>query len=53
MILQTALPDLMPGQLIARGAARHLSALGFSCVEEFVPARGLRLDILALGPKGE
>ncbi|RBI86769.1 DNA repair protein MmcB-related protein [Rhodosalinus halophilus] len=43
----------MPGQLIARGVARHLAALGFACVEEFVPARGLRLDLLALGPKGE
>lgn len=46
-------PELMPGQLIARGVARHLAALGFACVEEFVPARGLRLDLLALGPKGE
>lgn len=27
--------------------------LGFATVEEFVPARGLRIDVMALGPKGE
>jgi len=26
---------------------------GFVGVEEFVPARGLRVDVMALGPKGE
>ncbi len=30
-----------------------LGGLGFVGIEEFVPARGLRLDVLALGPKGE
>ncbi|WP_425041277.1 MmcB family DNA repair protein [Primorskyibacter sp. S187A] len=45
--------NLQPGQRLARGVARHLSALGFAPLEEFVPARGLRMDILALGPKGE
>lgn len=45
--------DLMPGQLLARGVCRHLSSHGFSSVEEFVPTRGLRVDVLALGPKGE
>ena len=45
---------LMPGQLLARGVARHLSgALGFATVEEFVPERGRRVDVLGLGPKGE
>ncbi|ETX30066.1 hypothetical protein RISW2_17875 [Roseivivax isoporae LMG 25204] len=45
---------MMPGQLLARGVARHLAlAHGFACVEEFVPDRGLRVDVMALGPKGE
>lgn len=46
-------PTLMPGQLLARGVARHLASLGWATVEELVPARGLRVDIMALGPKGE
>ncbi|MGR3614436.1 MAG: MmcB family DNA repair protein [Paracoccaceae bacterium] len=45
--------DLQPGQRLARGVARHLRALGFASVEEFVPARGLRVDVMAMGPKGE
>ena len=44
---------LQPGQRIARGVARHLRTLDFACVEEFVPDRGLRVDVMALGPKGE
>ncbi len=48
------LPNLMPGQLLARGVARHLThAHGFSCIEEFVPERGRRVDVMALGAKGE
>lgn len=46
-------PDLTPGQLLARGVARHFAALGWVSLEEFVPARGLRVDVMALGPKGE
>ena len=42
-----------PGQLLARGVARHLVSLGFVCLEEIPPAKGLRVDIMALGPKGE
>lgn len=42
-----------PGQLLARGVCRHLSTLGFSCMTEFVPTRGLRVDVIALGPKGD
>lgn len=30
-----------------------LQAHGFVSVEEFVPARGLRVDVMGLGPKGE
>jgi hypothetical protein len=43
----------LPGQLLARGTARYLVSHGFACVEELVPTRGLRVDIMALGPKGE
>lgn len=32
---------------------RHLVEHGFACVEELVPSRGLRVDVMALGPKGE
>ncbi len=47
-------PILMPGQLLARGVGRHLAAaLGFAVVEEFVPERGKRVDVMGLGPKGE
>lgn len=44
---------LQPGQLLARGVVRHLISHGFACVEEFVPERGKRVDVMALGPKGE
>jgi hypothetical protein len=27
--------------------------LGFATIEEFVPAPGLRVDVIAIGPKGE
>ena len=43
----------MPGQVLARGVCRHLASHGFACIEEFVPSRGLRVDVAALGPKGE
>lgn len=45
--------DLLPGQILARGVMRHLSSHGMVCIDEFVPSRGLRVDVLALGPKGE
>ena len=47
------LGDLAPGQRLARGVCRHLISLGFACLEEYVPERGLRVDVMALGPKGE
>ncbi|MFZ7093117.1 MmcB family DNA repair protein [Primorskyibacter sp. 2E233] len=43
----------MPGQILARGVCRHLASLGFAVIEEFVPERGLRVDVMAMGPKGE
>jgi hypothetical protein len=48
-----AVADLQPGQILARGVCRHLASHGFSVIEEFVPDRGLRVDVMALGPKGE
>ena len=47
------IPGLQPGQLLQRGVSRHLLSLGFATVEELVPAPGLRVDVMALGPKGE
>ena len=52
-VTDTQMIDLMPGQLLARGVCRHMASMGFVCLEEFVPAKGLRVDVLALGPKGE
>ncbi|MFQ3183576.1 MAG: hypothetical protein ACI9RO_000777 [Alteromonas macleodii] len=46
-------PHYQPGQLLARGVCRHLRSLDFVCAEELVPTRGLRVDVMALGPKGE
>lgn len=44
---------LLPGQLLARGVARHLIGHDFVSVLELVPAPGLRVDVMALGPRGE
>ncbi|NIZ13100.1 MmcB family DNA repair protein [Phaeobacter sp. HF9A] len=44
---------MQPGQRLARGVGRYLRSLGFAGIEEFVPCRGLRVDVMALGPKGE
>ena len=45
--------QLMPGQLLARGVCRHLLTYDFVSVEELVPTSGRRVDVMALGPKGE
>lgn len=45
--------QLLPGQLLARGVSRALRGHDFVSVEELVPASGLRVDVMALGPKGE
>ena len=44
---------LRPGQILARGVCRHLLSHDFVTVEELTPATGLRVDVMALGPKGE
>ena len=43
----------LPGQRLARGVCRHLRGLDFAGLTEFVPAPGLRVDVMALGPRGE
>ena len=43
----------LPGQRLARGVCRALRTFDFVVVEELVPAPGLRVDVMALGPKGE
>lgn len=55
MVEQSA-PDmssLQPGQKLARGVCRHLLTHDFVTLEEFVPERGRRVDVIGLGPKGE
>lgn len=47
------LSSAQPGQLLARGVSRHMRSHDFVRVEELVPTRGLRVDVMALGPKGE
>lgn len=44
---------LQPGQVLARGVCRHLLGHDFVSVTEFSPERGKRVDVVALGPKGE
>lgn len=44
---------LLPGQRLQRGVSRALRQFDFVCVEELVPTPGLRVDVMALGPKGE
>jgi hypothetical protein len=51
--LSMDMPRLMPGQILARGVSRHLLGHDFVTLEEVVPTPGLRVDVMALGPKGE
>jgi hypothetical protein len=46
-------PLITQGQYLARGTCRHLRQLDMVTVEELVPATGLRVDVMALSPKGE
>lgn len=45
--------SLRAGDVLARGVCRHLLSHNFVSVTELVPTRGLRVDVMALGPKGE
>ncbi|MEM6696740.1 MAG: MmcB family DNA repair protein [Pseudomonadota bacterium] len=49
----TPLDAMRPGQLLARGVCRHLQSHDFASLEEFVPERGKRVDVMALGARGE
>ena len=43
-----------PGKLLARGVQRYLRRHhDFATLDEFSPSRGLRVDIVGIGPKGE
>jgi len=53
MQTETTPPILKPGQILARGVCRHLLSHNFVTVEELVPTGGLRVDVMALGPKGD
>jgi hypothetical protein len=44
---------LLPGQRLARGVCRCLRGLDFAPMTEFVPAPGLRVDVIAVGSAGE
>ena len=52
-IVDLKIAVLKPGQLLARGVCRHLLTHDFVSVEELTPISGLRVDVMALGPKGE
>jgi len=52
-LTDTSPRPLQPGQRLARGVCRHLAGHDFATVEEFSPERGRRVDVIALGPKGE
>ena len=43
----------MAGHRLARGVARLFRSMDHAVVPEFVPTRGLRVDLMSLGPKGE
>jgi hypothetical protein len=45
--------SLQPGQLLARGVSRLLASYDIACVQELVPARGLRVDIMGLSARSE
>jgi hypothetical protein len=45
--------DTAPGMRLARGVCRYLADTGFAPLTEFAPERGARVDVMALGPKGE
>ncbi|MFX0541434.1 MmcB family DNA repair protein [Roseovarius sp. S4756] len=50
---ETSLILRQPGQILARGVCRYLGEMNFAALEEYVPERGRRVDVMALGPKGE
>ena len=53
MSLRANHQKLMPGQELARGVGRMLRSLGHSPLTEFSPVKGLRVDVVSVGTKGE
>ncbi|MRX51305.1 MmcB family DNA repair protein [Paracoccus sp. S-4012] len=52
--MDDGLPDLpLPGQRLARGVARLMREMNHAALMEFVPAPGLRVDVMALTASGE
>ena len=54
--MMSASPNLAqpaPGTRLARGVCRYLVTLDFAPLTEVTPERGLRVDVMAVGPKGE
>ncbi|MDO5646541.1 MmcB family DNA repair protein [Paracoccus sp. (in: a-proteobacteria)] len=53
--MSDALPDLpaMPGQRLARGVGRLLRSMDHAILPEFTPVRGLRVDVISIGPRGD
>jgi hypothetical protein len=49
----TDIPNLLAGQRLARGVARALRDMDFASLDEVTLVTGLRVDVMALGPKGE
>ncbi|MCB1406942.1 MAG: MmcB family DNA repair protein [Rhodobacteraceae bacterium] len=49
------MPDdaLQPGQRLARGVCRLLRSHDFATLDEVTPRPGLRVDVMAVGPRGE
>ena len=48
-----AAPRDQPGPALARGVCRMLAERGFAALTELATRDGLRMDVCALGPKGE
>ena len=46
-------PHLLPGQRLQRGTCRLLRDHDFAALEEVTLKTGLRVDVMALGPRGE
>ncbi len=46
-------PALTPGQSLARGTCRLLRGMDFATLTEVPLACGLRVDVMAIGPRGE
>ncbi|MDO5657157.1 MAG: MmcB family DNA repair protein [Paracoccus sp. (in: a-proteobacteria)] len=53
MITDQDILPAQPGFRLARGVARLLVSMGHAPLAEFVPRRGLRVDLISVAPDGE